>query len=469
MSGAALQWGGRFGAPPDPALLAFSSSLEDDFVLAPLDVETSRAHVLALARGGIIAAECASALDAALATVAAEIADGRFAHAARAAGAEDVHGAIDARIRELAPEHGARLHSGRSRNDQVATTLALYARACARDGARTCAGIARDLIEIAEEELEAGTVLAATTHGQPAQPVLFAFWLTAAAEMFSRSARRFVHAETEATRSMPLGSAALAGSNLPLDRAAACEMLGFDEPSRNALDAVGTRDVALDVAHAFVRAVGAAARVCAEIVDWAVPAYGYVRLGDASSTGSSLMPQKRNPDTFELVRGGASELAGYYTGALGTIASLPLSYHRDLQQTKRLALLTLQRGTAMLAAFRTALRDTAFVREAMNVRAGDGYTVATDIADALIAAGTSARDAHTIVGSAVRAAEDQQRALDASDLATAASAASLSRLDAPLDPASSVRAKATAGSTSPAAVRASLDSLARELSSILED
>jgi argininosuccinate lyase len=239
--------------------------------------------------------------------------------------------------------------------------------------------------------------------------------------------------------------------------------LGFDHPSRNAMDAIGTRDAVLDVAQACARTLADASRVAAEIVLWATPGFGYVRLGDASSTGSSLMPQKRNPDIFELVRGCASEVAGLYFGALTSTIGMPLSYHRDLQETKRLAIAASERTLAALDAFERALRDTTFNRAAMNAHAGDGYTVATDLADALIAAGVSARDAHSLVGATVRAAEDAGRPLDAHDLAALANEAGLKNLNAPLDPAASVAAKKTDGSTAPDAVRAGLAALAAEL------
>ena len=461
-----LQWGGRFGAPPDPALLAFGSSLEDDLVLAPFDVRTSQAHVDALAGGKIIDAATAAALQGALATVAAEIEAGTFAAYARASGAEDVHGAIDARVRESAPEAGARLHAGRSRNDQVATTLALYAHDRAQRGAERAASIARHLLALASEELNAGTLLAATTHLQPAQPILLAFWLQAAAEPFVRAAHRFSRAAQAALQSCPLGSGAVSGSTLPLDRDAACKRLGFVRPSRNAMDAIGTRDAVLDVAQACVRTLADASRVSAELVLWATPGFGYVRLGDASSTGSSLMPQKRNPDIFELVRSYASEAAGLFFGALTSTIGMPLSYHRDLQETKRLAIASCDRSLAALDAFERALRDTTFVRAAMQSRAGTGYTIATDVADALIAAGVSAREAHALVGAVVRAAEEAGRALDERDLVTLAHDAQLKEFRAPLDPAASVAAKMTSGSTSPDAVRAGLASLAAELDAL---
>ena len=234
-----MQWGGRFSAPPDPALLAFGSSLEEDLVLAPFDVACSRAHVTALESGGIIAPAAAAALRAALDAVGAEIADGSFAPAARASNAEDVHGAIDARVRELAGDAGASLHAGRSRNDQVATTLALYVRNRAGLAASLAAATAREALAQARIALDDEIVLAATTHWQPAQPILLAFWLEAVAEGFARAAERFDRVSADSRASCPLGSGACSGSTLPLDRAAAARELGFAAPSRNALDAIG--------------------------------------------------------------------------------------------------------------------------------------------------------------------------------------------------------------------------------------
>lgn len=398
----------------------------------------------------IVDAAKEAALRAALARVAVEIESGEFARFAKESGAEDIHGAIDARVRDLCPNgEGEWLHAGRSRNDQVATTLLLYAQARAEGGEAAALEIARELTGRANEELRAETLLCATTHWQPAQPVLLAFWLVAAAEPFVRSAKRFA-AAAEATReSCPLGSAAVAGSTLPLDREVAAQELGFAAPSRNALDSVGNRDAALDVAHAFVRSVVDASRIAAELVVWCTPAFGYARLGDAASTGSSLMPQKRNPDPFELVRATAAELTGSYAGALATLCGLPVSYHRDLQQTKRLAIVTIERGIGALRAFARALADVRFDRERMNAHAADGYAVATDIADALILGGASARLAHEIVGRAVAKAESEHRPLSGTDLAELG-------VTAPLDAIASVKAKRTTGSTNPSEVLKSL-------------
>lgn len=458
-----LQWGGRFGTAPDPALIAFGSSLEDDLVLAPFDAQGSRAHVLALRGGKIITQAQADELAGALDRVASEIESGEFAAYARAAGAEDVHGAIDARVRDLAPESGGFLHAGRSRNDQVATALLLYAAERAERGKKNALRILERLLTLAEDELKAETLLAGTTHWQPAQPVLLAFWLAAAAEMFSRDADRFGAAAATAKEFCPLGSAALAGSTLPLDRKVACSALGFDQPSRNAMDAIGNRDAALDTAHAFVRAAIDASRVSEEWVIWCTPAFGYVRLSDAASTGSSLMPQKRNPDPFELVRATAADLSGRYAGALASIAGVGLSYHRDLQITKALVIAIIERGVAALEAFERALSEISFDRGRMNELADRHFTIATDVADALIANGVSARDAHELVGSAVSRAEEEGRSLDANDLQRMAEISGLLNLGAPLDAHASVLAKKTSGSTHPQEIERALGTLRRRL------
>jgi argininosuccinate lyase len=445
-----MQWGGRFASAPDAALLAFGSSLADDLVLAPFDVRCSLAHVTALESGGILETADASALRAALERVAGEIHDGSFTAWATTRQFEDVHGAVDARVREHAGPAGERLHAGRSRNDQVATTLLLYARDRARRGRRLALDIAALIEQHAAAALERRTLLAATTHWQPAQPVLLAFWLDAAAQAFVRAAERFARVASDAARFCPLGSAALAGSSLPLDRAAAARELGFGAPSRNALDAVGDRDVVLDLLHAAVRAAVAASRPSEELVIWATPAFGYVRLDDAASTGSSLMPQKRNPDPFELVRAAGARAIGVYAGALASTNGLALSYHRDLQETKAQVVAGTEAALAALDAFHRAFAHVRFNDDAATARAADGYTVATDLADAVIRAGATARDAHRAVGERVLLAEERGRPLDRAD------AEALGVPHASVDALGSVLGKRTAGSTHPDAVAASI-------------
>jgi argininosuccinate lyase len=459
----ALQWGGRFAGAPDAALIAFGSSLEDDLVLAPFDVRCSRAHVTALAGGGLLSGVAAGELRAALDVVAEEISDGTFTAFARGGTFEDVHGAIDARVRELAPEAGASLHAGRSRNDQVATTLLLYARDRAARGAQLSIAVARAFEDRATAALESGTLLAATTHWQPAQPVSLAFWLDGAAQAFVRAATRFTRVALDAARFCPLGSSALAGSSLPLDRAAAAHELGFAEPTRNAIDTVGDRDVALDLLHAAARAAVAASRPSEEFVLWTTPAFGYARLGDAAATGSSLMPQKKNPDPFELVRAAAARTLGTYTGALASTSGIGLSYHRDLQETKAQIITGTEHALAALDAFARAFAHLAFNEEAMAARAVDGYTVATDLADAMIAGGATAREAHSAVGERVLLAERLGRPLDASDLDA------IGVEHAPLDGAASLAAKRTSGSPHPNMVRTSIAATQQELEAIAKE
>ena len=333
---------------------------------------------------------------------------------ARAA-AEDVHGAIDARVRDLADGAGDYLHAGRSRNDQVATALALYVRDRAERGAPV-AGASRARRSRAHARPSRRHVVAATTHWQPAQPVLLAFWLGAVAENFARATTRFERVASDAAQAWPLGAAACCGTGLPLDRAFSANLLGFAEPARNALDTVGDRDLGLDLLHATARALTAASRVSEELVLWCTPAFGYARLADAASTGSSIMPQKRNPDPFELVRGAAAAANGAYAGAAR------LDHRRRALVPSRppgneVADLARQRTRAGGArGLRLGIRVRRLRRGRMNARAGDGYTLATDLADALTLRGLDTRRAHALVGARVLAAEREGRALDASDL-----------------------------------------------------
>ncbi|MGH7327677.1 MAG: argininosuccinate lyase [Polyangiaceae bacterium] len=463
--GANLQWGGRFAMPPDPRLLAFGSSLEDDLVLAPFDVRCSHAHVTAQLLGNVIDRVAADALYGALDRVAQEIQDGTFEAFARAGTFEDVHGAIDARVRELVPAAaGEALHAGRSRNDQVATTLTLYARDRAQQGASRSIAITRRFLDLADTELEERTVLAGTTHWQPAQPILLAFWLHAAAESFVRAARRFARVAEDASQLCPLGAGALAGSSLSLDRSAAARELGFHAPSRNALDTVGDRDVAIDLLDAATRALVAASRVSEEFVIWTTPAFGYARLEDAASTGSSLMPQKRNPDPFELIRAAAGRGIGSLGGALATLKGIALSYHRDLQETKASVLDGTERALAALDAFDIAVSHLRFERSKMNAEAVRGFTTATDVADALIAEGMTARAAHRLVGEAV--AQSQADALRETELEQLRAKSGIADLNAPLSPQASVEAKQTSGSTQPRAVAEAIAATRHELTEL---
>ncbi|MBC5815725.1 MAG: argininosuccinate lyase [Candidatus Eremiobacteraeota bacterium] len=450
-----LQWGGRFSAAPDADLLQFGSSLSEDLVLAAFDVQCSQAHVTALEQGGVISTAIAASLKQALFQVWDEIASGAFAIFAQSCAAEDIHGAIDQRVRTLcAGDSGEWLHAGRSRNDQVATTLLLYVRDRARMAKETCLALASHLLERASAELSARSALSAITHWQPAQPILLAYWLEAVAEMIVRSASRFAAVQKSARQACPLGSAAVCGSTLPLDRSASANELGFAAPSRNAMDAIGTRDVALDLLHGFSRALSDTARVCTELIMWATPAYGYIRLDDAASTGSSLMPQKRNPDPFELVRAAAAVLNGSYSAAVASVSGIPLSYHRDLQETKALVLAGSEKGLGALRAFARAFKHIHFLTDKMAANAQTGFTIATDVADSLVRDGLSPKRAHATVGEMVLHAEKS-------------GAENLKGIgDVALDARGSIEAKQTIGSTNPAQVAAAIAALRSEIEAL---
>jgi argininosuccinate lyase len=336
------------------------------------------------------------------------------------------------------------LHAGRSRNDQVATTLRLFVAQQCRAAADACASAVDVLVEQAQSALNERTLLPAMTHWQLAQPVLLAFWLCAAAEPLKRAAIRCENAAQAAMAEMPLGSAAVCGSTLPLDREAARKALGFAALSPNAMDAIGSRDVALEGAHAVVSALVAASRICEELIVWCNPLVGFAKLGDEASTGSSLMPQKRNPDPFELVRGLAAVSIGTYAGALASTTGVALSYHRDLQQTKASVITLAATGVDGLDAFARSLAYLTYDAKTMGRAAGAGFTVATDLADAMIASGSSAREAHETIGAKVRERESAGETFDAE-----------------MTPLESVLKKKTAGSTHP-------DEVARHIAALRE-
>ena len=460
-------WGGRFAAGPDRKLLTFSSSFDDDRALADADVRGSLAHVETLFAAGLLSRDEAAALEAALQTVALELRGGKHDDQI----VEDIHSVVEARVTELAgAAGGGKLHTGRSRNDQVATDIALFARDALAGLCDETAALSGDILDRAQDELSAGTLLIGTTHWQPAQPILLAFWLHAAAVGSVRQARR-LRATCASIARCPLGASALAGSSLALDRTLAARRLGFaDGPTENALDTVGDRDGLLDTLYACAALSTYLSRLSAELIIWCSPLVGFATLGDAVARGSSLMPQKRNPDIFELVRAKAATVAGYLSAALSQIHGLGLSYHSDLQESKRMLILGVKETSAMLGAFRTAFVALRFDRARCDAAARDPLASATEAADLLVRAGIPFRRAHQLVGERVRLAEIDGRALDPSDVAACVARArgeSADVRDVPagfsLDAVSCVRAKWTAGSTNPVllagAIRATQDEL----------
>ena len=385
-------WGGRFAEATDPAVERFTASVHFDRALARYDVRSSIAHARMLGRTGVIPAADADAIVAGLAAIALEIEAGQLPFDPRL---EDVHTNIEARLRERVGAVAGRLHTGRSRNDQVATDLLLYLRDAASAARQGLVELRRVLLLRAREHLD--TVLPGYTHLQRAQPVRLAHHWLAFVEMLGRDAARFRDLRGRLARS-PLGSGALAGTTLAIDRDETAEALGFEGPSRNSLDAVGSRDAALEFLAACAIAMVNLSRLAEELVLWSTAEFGFVELADAYSTGSSLMPQKKNPDVPELVRGKTGRVIGDLVALLSVVKGLPLAYNRDLQEDKEPvfdAATTLRDSLAVLAG---ALASLTVRGERMRAAAEDPLLLATDLAEALVREGVAFREAHEAVG-----------------------------------------------------------------------
>ena len=395
MAGPNKPWGGRFSGETDPAVERFTASVHFDRALARYDIRGSIAHARMLGRTGVIPAADADALVAGLEEIASEVEAGTFPLDPRL---EDIHMNVEARLRERLGPVAGRLHTGRSRNDQVATDLALYLRDAARAARAGLLELRRVLVRRAREHVD--TVLPGYTHLQRAQPVRLAHHWLAYVEMLGRDAGRFADLRRRIARS-PLGADALAGSTLPLDREDTARALGFEGPARNSMDAVGSRDGALEFLSACAIAMVHLSRLAEELVLWSSSEFGFVELADAYATGSSLMPQKKNPDVPELVRGKAGRVIGDLVTLLTVVKGLPLTYNRDLQEDKEPvfdAATTLRDALAVMA----GTLDTLTVRvERMRAAADDPMLLATDLAEALVREGVPFREAHEAVGKIV--------------------------------------------------------------------
>jgi argininosuccinate lyase len=390
-------WSGRFEGGPAEALLAFTASLDVDRRLATDDIAGSRAHVRGLARGGLLTADEASAVLAALDTVESELAAGTFAFAP---GDEDIHTAVERRATELAGPAGAKLHTGRSRNDQVATDLRLW---CKRELLVVVEGtLAFQAVLLDRAVAAGGTYLPGYTHLQRAQPVLLAHHLLAHGWALSRDVDRLLDARRRLDVS-PLGAGALAGTSLPLDPDGVAADLGFAARFENSLDAVSDRDFVAESLFALALLGVHLSRIGEEVVLWSSDEVGFLRLDDAWSTGSSMLPQKKNPDIAELARGRSGRLIGHLAGLLATLKGLPLAYNRDLQEDKEPLFDAVEQVVLALAALGGLVATATFQAGAMQA-AADGPTVAaTDLAEHLVAGGMPFREAHGVVGGLVRA------------------------------------------------------------------
>ncbi len=401
-------WGGRFAMSPAEIMQEINASIGFDKALAPQDIRGSKAHAAMLADAGIITKADADAISTGLDRVAAEIETGTFAFSR---GLEDVHMNVESRLKEIVGTPAGRLHTARSRNDQVATDFRLWV----RDAIDAIdAGLADLQLALARKaETHAATVMPGFTHLQPAQPVTFGHHLLAYVEMFARDRGRLADARRRLNES-PLGSAALAGTSFPIDRHQTAAALGFDRPMANSLDGVSDRDFALETLAAATIAAVHLSRLSEEIVIWMTPQFAFITLTDRFTTGSSIMPQKRNPDAAELSRAKVGRIAGAFQSLVLVLKGLPLAYSKDMQEDKEATFDAIASLKLAVAAMTGMVTDLEPVPEAMRAAAGRGYATATDLADWLVRElKMPFRDAHHVTGTIVKLAETQGVLLDA--------------------------------------------------------
>ena len=399
-------WGGRFSGQTDARVADFTRSIEIDAALAADDIAGSIAHVRGLGRAGIFTPDDVKTLTDGLLALAQDAAAGLLEWDPAL---EDVHMNLEAALAAKVGPLAGRLHTGRSRNDQVATDLRLWTRRAIDDLDGALLDFERALVGLAEREGTA--VLPGTTHIQPAQPVLFAHHLLAYVEMAERDRGRLADARVRVDVS-PLGSGALAGAGFPLDRVAVARELGFDSVTANSLDAVSDRDFVVETLAAIALGMVHLSRLAEEITWWSNPRFGFVRVADAFSTGSSMMPNKKNPDPAELVRGRAARVIGELTGALTMLKGLPLAYQRDLQESVAPLFDAVAVYDASLRVMAGLIETLTVDAERMRAAATEGYTTATAVTDALVRRGVPFRTAHHIVGSLVAQAEAAGVGLD---------------------------------------------------------
>jgi argininosuccinate lyase len=436
----------RFSEPQDPAFQALNASIGFDRRLWPHDLAQSRAHARMLAARGIITAEDGEALQRGLDAVEAELREDRFAFVP---GDEDIHTAVERRLTELAGPVGGRLHTARSRNDQVATDLALFARAAADELTAAIAALMRALVEAAERHLD--WPLPGYTHLQRAQPVYLGHHLLAYVWLLERDRTR-LRAARDAASVLPLGAGALAGVNFETDRAAVAAELGFDAVAPNSLDAVSNRDFVLDLLHAAAVCATHLSRLGAELVLWSSQEFAFVELPDAWTSGSSIMPQKKNPDAAELLRAKAPRVVAHLGALHGVLHALPLAYNKDLQEDKEHVFDAVDTLALSLAAAAGMIAGARFDRERMATAAADELIAATDLADLLVTRGVPFREAHGVVAGLVREAVDRGVAL--ADVAVPALGDEAARV---LERSSWLESKVSEGGTALARVREQLE------------
>jgi argininosuccinate lyase len=446
-------WGGRFERGPDASFYEFERSWSFDRRMLPQELALDRAWAGAIAATGILTAEEASRIVAALDAIAERArTDQAWLDASKA---EDVHHFVETALIEKLGPLGAKLHTGRSRNEMVATEFRMYVRAAAAELSAAIVQLLQAFAAQAEKNL--GTPMAGNTHMQHAQPILLSHWLLAHGEAFARDLERVQLAAARAD-SCPLGSGALAGCAFPLDRAALAKALGFSRVTANSLDAVSDRDFALEYLFALSTLAMHLSRLAEDFVLWASPEFGYIDLPDEYSTGSSLMPQKKNPDSWELIRGKTGRIYGSLVALLTTFKGLPSSYQRDLQEDKESLFNAHDQALAITQIAAAALAATGFRAERLKEAAQDPGLVATELADYLVGRGVPFREAHEVVGKVLRAAEHDKKSIR--DLPVARlkefSSAFGDDLSSALTVESALARKAAAGGTAPSAVAAAL-------------
>ena len=449
-AGAAVSlWGGRFAGGPAAALAALSASVHFDWVLAPYDLAGSRAHARVLHAAGLLTGEQLDGMLAALDELEADVQDGAFVPEP---GDEDVHTALERGLIERAgADLGGRLRAGRSRNDQVATLYRMYLRDRARDVALALADLAGALV--AQAAAHPAAPMPGRTHFQHAQPVLLAHHLQAHAHALLRDIDRLLDWDRRADES-PYGSGALAGSSLGLDPQAVARELGFTTSVDNSIDGTSARDVVAEFAFVLAMVAVDVSRIAEEVVVWTTAEFGFAVLDDAYATGSSIMPQKKNPDVAELARGKAGRLIGNLAGLLATLKGLPLAYNRDLQEDKEPVLDSVTQLGLVLPAFTGMIATMTFDTARMAELAPAGFSLATDVAEWLVRRGVPFRVAHEVAGACVRAAE--ARGADLQDLTDDEFAAISPHLDPSvrevLDVGGSLASRDGRGGTAPARV-----------------
>jgi argininosuccinate lyase len=392
-------WSARFSEPVSDLVKRYTASVFFDKRLAPFDIQGSLAHAEMLSAQGIISADDRAAIERGMAQIAGEIEAGTFEWLLDL---EDVHLNIEKRLTELVGDAGKRLHTGRSRNDQVATDIRLFMRAAIDDIIGLLQGLRGALLDLAERH--ADTIMPGFTHLQVAQPITFGHHMLAYVEMFGRDVERMQDARKRVNR-LPLGAAALAGTTFPIDRLRVARTLGFDDVCHNSLDAVSDRDFAIEFCAAASLVMVHVSRMSEELILWMSPRVGFIDIADRFCTGSSIMPQKKNPDVPELARGKTGRVVGHLNGLITLMKGQPLAYNKDNQEDKEPLFDTVDTLTDTLRIFADMAGGITVKPEAMRAAALQGYATATDLADYLVKKGLPFRDAHEAVAHAVRACD----------------------------------------------------------------